>query len=154
MFWNVAPCRSCVNRRFGETYHLHLLDRKIRGRGSSVSTWLAICSRSQIFLLWRWRRYVPSETSVHTRYTRRYMPEDGILHSHRCKNLKFYKVNDIISILLRNNQGKLFRLNPVVLTVAARLQTTPAVPIWRPSPNYAAQLTRTSADLVHTGSQN
>jgi hypothetical protein len=29
-----------------------------------------------------------SETSVHTRSTRRHIPEDGILHSHRCENLK------------------------------------------------------------------
>jgi hypothetical protein len=31
-----------------------------------------------------------SETSVHTRSTRRHIPEDGILHSHRCENLKSY----------------------------------------------------------------
>jgi hypothetical protein len=31
VFWDVAPCRSCVNRRFGWTY---------RERGTSVSRWL------------------------------------------------------------------------------------------------------------------
>jgi hypothetical protein len=31
-----------------------------------------------------------SETSVHTRSTRRYIPEDGILHSRRRENLKSY----------------------------------------------------------------
>jgi hypothetical protein len=31
-----------------------------------------------------------SETSVHTRSTWRHIPEDGILHSHCCENLKSY----------------------------------------------------------------
>jgi hypothetical protein len=30
VFWDVAQCRSCVNRRFGGTYCLHLHGRKIR----------------------------------------------------------------------------------------------------------------------------
>jgi hypothetical protein len=30
IFWDVAPCRSCMNRRFGGTYRLHLQGRKIR----------------------------------------------------------------------------------------------------------------------------
>jgi hypothetical protein len=33
-FWDVAPCRFCMNRRFGGTYCLHLPGRKIRERGS------------------------------------------------------------------------------------------------------------------------
>jgi hypothetical protein len=32
-----------------------------------------------------------SEMSVYTRSTQRHIPEDGILHSHRCENLKSYK---------------------------------------------------------------
>jgi hypothetical protein len=31
-----------------------------------------------------------SETSVLTRATLRHIPEDGISHSHRCENLKFF----------------------------------------------------------------
>jgi hypothetical protein len=30
VFWDIAPCSPYVNRRFGETYHLQLQDRKIR----------------------------------------------------------------------------------------------------------------------------
>jgi hypothetical protein len=33
-----------------------------------------------------------SETSVHTRSTQRHIPEDGILHSHRCENLRSYNI--------------------------------------------------------------
>jgi hypothetical protein len=40
VFWDVAPFRSCVNRRFGGTYRFHLQGRKIRERGTSVSRWL------------------------------------------------------------------------------------------------------------------
>jgi hypothetical protein len=40
VFWDMGPCRSCVNRRFGGTYRLHLQGRKICERGTSVSRWL------------------------------------------------------------------------------------------------------------------
>jgi hypothetical protein len=36
-----------------------------------------------------------SETSVETQQTtRRYIPEDGTLHNHRCDNLKSYMLRD------------------------------------------------------------
>jgi hypothetical protein len=38
VFWDVALCTSGVNRRFGGTYRLHLQGRKIRERGTSVSS--------------------------------------------------------------------------------------------------------------------
>jgi hypothetical protein len=37
VFWDVALCRCCVNRRFGGTYRLHLRDRKISERGTRVN---------------------------------------------------------------------------------------------------------------------
>jgi hypothetical protein len=40
VFWDVAPCRSCMSGRFGGTYRLHLRGRKIREQGTSVSRWL------------------------------------------------------------------------------------------------------------------
>jgi hypothetical protein len=35
VFWDVALCKSCVNRRFGGTYSLHLQGRKICKQGIS-----------------------------------------------------------------------------------------------------------------------
>jgi hypothetical protein len=88
VFWDVALCRFCVNRRFGGMYHLHLQGRKIREQGTSMSGWLC------------------------------HIPEDGILHNHCCENLnltyqnyvprfnevKNYTFNfgDIISIIIGN----------------------------------------------------
>jgi hypothetical protein len=40
VFWDVAPCRSYVNQRFGGIYCLHLQGRKIRKRGTSVNACL------------------------------------------------------------------------------------------------------------------
>jgi hypothetical protein len=52
-----------------------------------------------------------SEMSVRTRPTRRHIPEDGILHSRRCKILKFY------SLLLIPGHCISFNLpgNPIIL---------------------------------------
>jgi hypothetical protein len=50
VFWDVAPCRSCVNQRFEGTYCLQLQDRKIRERGTSVSRWLRNCQIQSYFL--------------------------------------------------------------------------------------------------------
>jgi hypothetical protein len=55
VFRDVAPCRSCVIRRFGGTYFLHLQDRKIREQTA------ATCSRW--FLV---RGYFYSEDGVDT----------------------------------------------------------------------------------------
>jgi hypothetical protein len=97
VFWSVAPCRYCVNRRFGGTYRLHLQGRKIRERGISLSRWLrtpahAGSSLADFFTL-KMKEIRSSETSVHTRSTWRHMPEDSILHSHRCENLKSYNTS-------------------------------------------------------------
>jgi hypothetical protein len=76
VFWNVAPCRYLVNRRFGGTYRCsHLLTLVHRSRISYTMKMEAIRS---------------CETSVNTISTRRHIPEDGIFHSHRRENLKFY----------------------------------------------------------------
>jgi hypothetical protein len=74
IFWDVALCRSPVNRRFGVTYRLHLQ------AGSSLADFYTLKMESIHF----------SETSVHTRSTQRHIPQDGILHSYRCESLKSY----------------------------------------------------------------
>jgi hypothetical protein len=66
VFWDLAPCRSHVNRRFGGTYRLHLQGRKIRERWTSLSRWLQafftiqdvqqqpFCS-GQLEYYWKWQ---------------------------------------------------------------------------------------------------
>jgi hypothetical protein len=62
--WDLTLCGSCKNRRFGGTYRLHLQD------GNSELGFFRNVQR--------------------TRATRRHIPEDGILDSHRRGNLKSY----------------------------------------------------------------
>jgi hypothetical protein len=84
VFWDVAPCRYCVNQRFGETYRLHLQDRKpvsdepTRAGGCSLQT-----SSLADFSTLKIEAIGSSEKWVHTRSTRRNIPEDGILHEYQ-----------------------------------------------------------------------
>jgi hypothetical protein len=84
IFWDVAPCRSYVNRRFGGKYRLHLQGRKIGERGNSVRCLqLSAHAGSSLadFSTLKMEAIRSSETSVHIRSARRRIPEDGILHS-------------------------------------------------------------------------
>jgi hypothetical protein len=49
VFWDVASCRSCV-RSFGGKYFLHLQGRKIRVRGTSLSSLQSVTTCSRWFL--------------------------------------------------------------------------------------------------------
>jgi hypothetical protein len=55
VFWDVVQCTSCVNRRFGQTYRLHLQGRKICARGTSVGRFTqevhgATCQKTVFFI--------------------------------------------------------------------------------------------------------
>jgi hypothetical protein len=84
VFWDVAPCRSYVNRHFGGTYRLHLQGRKIRHQCFRlVVQSAATCSRwffARGFSTLKMEAICSSEMLVHTRCTRRQISEDGILH--------------------------------------------------------------------------
>jgi hypothetical protein len=89
VFWDVAPCRSCVNRRFGGTYRLHLLDREIRARGTSCIHLLTLVPRSRIFLPWRWRRYF---------LPKRRFTQD--LHGATSQNMTLFKLKVVYHFLI------------------------------------------------------
>jgi hypothetical protein len=61
VFWDVAPCRYCVNRLLQPPAHT----------GSSLADFCTLKMEAT-------RSY---ETSVYTISIRRHIPEDGILHS-------------------------------------------------------------------------
>jgi hypothetical protein len=61
VFWDVAPCRFCVNRRFGGSYRLHLHNRKILERPAHTGSSLEDFSTMKIYEI------RSSETSVYTR---------------------------------------------------------------------------------------
>jgi hypothetical protein len=77
VFWDVALCRSWVNRRFGGMYRHHLQGRKIRSREPASA---GGC-----------------------------IPEDDILQSHRCKNLKSYITHNMYTYNLHLPQCKRYK---------------------------------------------
>jgi hypothetical protein len=77
----------------------------------ACSQLLTLISRSWIFSTLKIEAIRFSETSNHTRSTRRHIPEDGILHSHRCENLKILHMNkwlfkEAINFVFARNAGK------------------------------------------------
>jgi hypothetical protein len=90
VFWDVVPCRSCVHRRFGGTYRLHLQDCSLQPSahaGSSLTDFFTLTMEA----------IRSSETSVHTRSTRRHIPEDGIPQSlnYLIRSHWFYQFTDL-----------------------------------------------------------
>jgi hypothetical protein len=87
IFWEMTPCGSYKNRRFGGSYRLHLLYKSLQLR--SVT-----CSHSRTLKMEAIRS---SETSVLIRATRRHLPEDD---NHPYKSV--LPVLDKIAIELTN----------------------------------------------------
>jgi hypothetical protein len=79
VFWDVTPCGSRKNQRFGGMYRLQLL----------VTAY--IVPTSLIFSTLMIGVLCTSEMSVRTRVTEHNIPESAIQHSHRRENLKSYK---------------------------------------------------------------
>jgi hypothetical protein len=88
VFWDVAPSRSCANRRFGGKYCIHLQGRKNPRERNHREQMAAVCCLQQPdragssladFSTLKMDVTHSSKTSVHTRSTRRHIPEDGIL---------------------------------------------------------------------------
>jgi hypothetical protein len=98
VFWDVGPCSSCVNRRFGGKYRPHLHGASSQKTAffkvTAVKTYIVFfygeATHRHIRFTLKMEAIRSSETSVLTISTRRHIPEDVILHSHRCENLKSY----------------------------------------------------------------
>jgi hypothetical protein len=96
VFWDVPPCGSCKNRRFGGTQRLLRSVRRLLVTASVVPS-------SPILVTQMKEALSSSETSVLTRATRRNKPEDTILHCHRRENLKSSHVSISLVWVLYDN---------------------------------------------------
>jgi hypothetical protein len=87
--YGLDNARVGVRFSAGETFLL-LHSYQTSGCSRSARS-AATCSRRFLphgFFTLKMEAIRSSETSVHTRSTRRHIPEDGILHSHRRENLR------------------------------------------------------------------
>jgi hypothetical protein len=78
VFWDFTPCGSCRN---------HLVFLRSARRFLVAAS---VVPSSPIFVTLMKKAPGSSETSVPTRTTRRNIPEETILHSHRRESLKSY----------------------------------------------------------------
>jgi hypothetical protein len=89
VFWDVAPSGFIINRRFVGTWRLQLQGRRNNASEEKYRWLLSVC----YFFYHEDGDDTCPETSVYNKPTRCHVPEDSILHSHRCENLKSYNFN-------------------------------------------------------------
>jgi hypothetical protein len=95
VFWDMAPFRYFVNRRFGGTYRFHLQGISNPRAMNVYSHLLTLVHRSRITYNLKMEATGSSERSVNKISTRRHNPEDCILHYHhkfRLSRQHFYFV--------------------------------------------------------------
>jgi hypothetical protein len=78
VFWDITPRGVYKNRRFGALYRLHNHCGTFR-----LLVIADVVPRSQILFIRMMKAICTKEISVITRATRRNIPEDDILRSHR-----------------------------------------------------------------------